>query len=707
MSRSSSRRLLVTAAAATSVALLASACGKSAAQPSTAPVAAAATHTSAAAPTSAAPSTSSTSPASPASPAKPAPQYAAGTPLISDGTATVTIAGTPVTFPTTVSEASWSPDGSRIAFVDGSGNVATARPDGSSMVVLVKPDQGSKLSGPSWQGGTVLYTEQNAAGTHFVRQAQAVGQSDHSSSEMSTPASTEKGTWTTVADASNPTSTEARNLFGTSSTLVFQAHSAKGQELWIHHEDSNARGGANSADQFAEGSWPALSADGALAFVGKGGGIEMATAAAMAKAYGTTPPATTLEADAANATHLTWTPDGKQIAYSTPTGIMELAAGQPGAAPTQLSAKPGVVSFLPTATDHIVTLSGTSPTDLVGASVSVSQHRWLTQTGTTPEPAGAGPHGPYAMSVTIIAADDPQTAQKELGWAGLYGPTLLSTGHGTLDPRLTTEIKRVLGTPNTQNPFDGLDTVTLVGAPGAFPANADAAITKLGYKVAHVSTAPKPDAATPTLAPAPIAVVDPADTAALTEAKADGARVMQLSAGKLAASDLTYLKGLDSTWDTTAPQIIAFGDRAFTAATAVPLKRFATPTEALGTTHSDFLAALAMNAMTTNVTIVPSNSPADILLAELSSPQKGYLLYSTSVATVDPTQGISPTLKALLDTRSANIDELDVIDTAAKLPANLATQLGALISGPLGTRALANQTADDVAKAEGASGHEE
>ncbi|MEY9929981.1 hypothetical protein ABH926_004623 [Catenulispora sp. GP43] len=445
-----------------------------------------------------------------------------------------------------------------------------------------------------------------------------------------------------------------------------------------------------------------MSAGGALAFVGKGGGIEVVAAAAMAKGYTTSPQATMVEDNAAGATHLTWTPDGKQIAYSTPAGIMEVAAGKPRAAPTQLSAKPGVVSFLPAATDQVVTLSGTSPTDLAGASVSVSRHRWLTQTGTTPEPAGAGPHGPYAMSVTIIAADDPATAQKELNWGGLYGPTLLSTGHGTLDPRLTAEIKRVLGAPNTQDPFPGLDTVTLVGAPGAFPSGADAAITALGYKVAHVSTAPKPGSSnSPTPPPAPIAVVDPSDTAALNEAKAEGARVFQLSGGKIAAADLSYLKGLDSTWDNSVPQIIAFGDKAFTAATAVKLQRFATPAEALGTTHADFLAALAMNSMATNVTVAPSGSPADILLAELSTPQYGYQLYSTSVVTVDPAQGISPTLKALLDTRSANIDEADVIDTTGKLPADLAKQLGTLIGGPLGAAAVANQTADDVAKAEG------
>ena len=158
-----------------------------------------------------------------------------------------------MTFPAAVSEASWSPDGSRIAFVDGSGNVATARPDGSGVIVLVKPDQGSKLSGPSWQGGTVLYTELNAAGTHFVRQAQVVGQRDHSSRELYTMVQ-HKGA-TDVADTSNPTGTELRALSGTTSTLVFQTHDAKGPDLWIHQQDSNARGGANPAVKLIDGSW--------------------------------------------------------------------------------------------------------------------------------------------------------------------------------------------------------------------------------------------------------------------------------------------------------------------------------------------------------------------------------------------------------------------------------------------------------------------
>lgn len=688
MSRSTSRRLLVTAAAATSVALLASACGKSSAQPG----AASATGNPAA---SSAPSASAASTAE----APAGQRYAAGTPLISDGSATVTIGGTPVRFPTTVSEASWSPDGSRIAFVDGSGNVATARPDGGSVVVLVKPDQGSKLSGPSWQGGTVLYTEQNSAGTHFVRQARAVGQADHSDNDLYIFASVSSSTVTNLDNTSNPAASVRSTVLGTHSTLAFQAPGTRGSEVWIHTADSNSRGGANPAHAVGAGSWPAVSGSGELAFAGANGGIDVVSAAALAKAYSSTPAATKV-ADAAGATHLTWTPDGGSIAYSTPSGIMEVAAGQAGAAPTQLSAKPGVVSFLPTASDEVVTLSGTSPTDLVGASVAVSRRRWLTQTGTTPEPAGAGPTGPHAMSVTIIAADDAATAQKELGWAGLYGPTLLSTGRGALDSRLTAEVTRVLGKPNTTDSFPGIDTVNLVGAAGSFPASVDGAITKLGYKPVHVTSAPQQSPNNP-VAPAPaIAVVDPADAAASNEAKAEGAHVIPLSGGAIGAADLAYLTGKSKDFGATPPQIVAFGDKAFAAISALKLQNFATPAEALGDTHADFLAAIAEGAG--ELTVAPADSPSDYVLASLSAPRySGQPFNAEAVVTVDPAQGISPTLKALLDTQSASISELDVVDTAGKLPADAVKQLGTLISGPLGVKAVGNQTADEVARAEG------
>src|SRR5262245_44454322 len=54
--------------------------------------------------------------------------YRTGSLLVSDGSRDVVIDGKAVTFPTAVQDAAWSPDGSRVAFVDGDGVVAVARP---------------------------------------------------------------------------------------------------------------------------------------------------------------------------------------------------------------------------------------------------------------------------------------------------------------------------------------------------------------------------------------------------------------------------------------------------------------------------------------------------------------------------------------------------------------------------------------------------
>ncbi|MFL6113702.1 MAG: hypothetical protein ACJ786_20435 [Catenulispora sp.] len=683
MSRITSRRIMVSAAAAASVALLASACGKSSPQPAATPA------TSAGTVPVAAPATPSGSASTPAGP-----QYAAGTALISDGSDTVTIGGTPVRFPTSVSEAAWSPDGSRVAFVDGSGNVATARPDGSSVVVLVKPDQGAKLSAPAWEGGVVLYTEQNAAGTHFVRQAQTTGQRDHSDhGELYVLGDAAHPDTPDLPDTSNPTAAVGKTVGVTITDLVFQTHGAKGPEVWFHETDSTARGGANPAQKLVDGSWPALSAAGGMAFVGTGGQIELLSAGSVRKMSTASP--TKLADGTPSATHLAWTPDGKSVAYSTPTGIEEIPVGRPGAAPTQLSAKPGVVSFLPAGSDKIVPLSGTSPADLAGASIALSRHRYLTQTGTTAAPAGGGARGTFAMSVTIVAADDPATAQKELSWGGLYGPTLLTTGHGVIDPRLTAEIKRVLGTPLPGlSMTDGVDTDYLIGDPSAFPAATDAAIKALGYRPAHVEAAPEPRKSQ---APTTIAIVDQGDTAAANEAKAEGCHVMTLADGKLSAADAMYINATDKDPQTDPPRIVAFGDKAYAVANALNLERFDLPSEALGTTHADFLAAIAAPGA---LVIAPDNSPADVLLANLSTTTHGHLRYDSSTVTIDPAQGVSPTLKALLDTGSASIDELDIVDTTGKLSADTVKQISALVGGPLGTPTVANQSLDDVAKAE-------
>ncbi|HMC72653.1 MAG TPA: hypothetical protein VKJ07_26095, partial [Mycobacteriales bacterium] len=95
----------------------------------------------------------STGPGASASPGhgsgSPAPVYTASVPTISDGTDKVVIGGVTVTFPSTVTDAAWSPDGTRLAYVDGDGNVATARSEGSGALVLTQAKPGVKRAQPA------------------------------------------------------------------------------------------------------------------------------------------------------------------------------------------------------------------------------------------------------------------------------------------------------------------------------------------------------------------------------------------------------------------------------------------------------------------------------------------------------------------------------------------------------------------------------
>ena len=70
---------------------------------------------------------------------------------ISDGTRYVVMNGTRVDFGTAVRDLSWSPDGSKAAFIDGDGDLVVSNPDGSGRVVVAKNPGGQNWSHPTWQ----------------------------------------------------------------------------------------------------------------------------------------------------------------------------------------------------------------------------------------------------------------------------------------------------------------------------------------------------------------------------------------------------------------------------------------------------------------------------------------------------------------------------------------------------------------------------
>ncbi|MEV6837799.1 hypothetical protein AB0N17_25375 [Streptomyces sp. NPDC051133] len=74
-----------------------------------------------------------------------------GTLTVSNGTKYVLINGHRVNFGVPVRDLAWSPDGSKAAFVDGSGNLDIADPDGGKRVVVAKNPGGQNWSHPTWQ----------------------------------------------------------------------------------------------------------------------------------------------------------------------------------------------------------------------------------------------------------------------------------------------------------------------------------------------------------------------------------------------------------------------------------------------------------------------------------------------------------------------------------------------------------------------------
>ncbi|MEY9843012.1 hypothetical protein ABH940_000060 [Streptacidiphilus sp. BW17] len=70
---------------------------------------------------------------------------------VSNGTDRVLINGSWVDFGVVVRDLAWSPDGSKAAFIDGSGNLDVADPDGSHRVTAARNPGNQPWSHPAWQ----------------------------------------------------------------------------------------------------------------------------------------------------------------------------------------------------------------------------------------------------------------------------------------------------------------------------------------------------------------------------------------------------------------------------------------------------------------------------------------------------------------------------------------------------------------------------
>ncbi len=396
-----------------------------------------------------APSTEKAEPAQPvaqsATPAHaPAPGNANGdanasAPSITNGTATVTIAGQSARFGSTVTDAAWAPDGSRLAYVDGNGNIATARPDGGDVHVLTRTDKGVKRAHPTWAaaGSTIEFTERGHDGVWRLVTVSSNG----------IASDTEQVDWLGGIESHGDTAPSAVATVGATpgdlalDLLAYQHAGPKGSEVWIL--DGNQR--EPSPVKVGAGSQPALAPDGKrVAFIGRGGQL-FVEAIVNGKGGATVQITFGIKGISSPA----WSPDGTRIAYRSAKDVESVSAKPKSATknPVRVESKtPGTPAYRPVAATTTFRLGASDP---IAAAVILSRSRWIDAAHQVGRPeSGAG-------VVTLIDTDDPGAAVTALDVTGMAGPVLFVHGR-TLDPRVRAEISRVLRpAPET--------TVTLVG----------------------------------------------------------------------------------------------------------------------------------------------------------------------------------------------------------------------------------------------------
>ncbi|WP_371498096.1 hypothetical protein OG871_18970 [Kitasatospora sp. NBC_00374] len=299
---------------------------------------------------SATPGSAAPSPSAPASPSTAAPS-AAATPAaavngtahsaltISDGTRYVLMNGTSVDFGTAVRDLSWSPNGAKAAFIDGSGDLVVANPDGSGRVVVARNPGGQTWSHPAWQVAAAdsQYQLQGKNNLFFAVSKDGVSRlkTVPATAVNGTPADLPLGNLSDPDVAPLPTTGNTWPNGGGHNGAAVYANTRTG-EVFIRDDYLRQQGSA-----IAKGSQPAISPDGDdVVFVRSVDGhdhiFELSDHGTTSKDL--TPHATT------DYTEPSWSPDGRTLAVRTPNGIATLPADG-SAAPAQVSGHPGLPAY--------------------------------------------------------------------------------------------------------------------------------------------------------------------------------------------------------------------------------------------------------------------------------------------------------------------------------------------------------------------------
>lgn len=255
---------------------------------------------------------------------------------ISNGTRYVLMNGTSVDFGTAVRDLTWSPDGSKAAFIDGDGDLVTANPDGSGRVVVAKHIPGQSWSHPAWEyvnyqnhvRQDILFTSTAGGATNLeLVMADAVD---------GTPDTLSGGPEEGDGLRDMP---QAGNTWPNTSKTSNRSVFANPQTGDVYIRDVYIR---DQVQMLTPGSEPALSADGEeVVFVRSVGGHDHIFEQ---KAHSKVPAKDLTPNAIVDYTEPAVSPDGATIAVRTPDGIATLPADG-SAAPTLISTDQGLPAY--------------------------------------------------------------------------------------------------------------------------------------------------------------------------------------------------------------------------------------------------------------------------------------------------------------------------------------------------------------------------
>ncbi len=262
---------------------------------------------------------------------------------ISTGSPYVVMNGTTVDFGVDVRDLAWSPNGRQAAFIDGSGNLDVANPNGTDRRIVAANPGHQTWSHPTWQVTATDKWEGVPAKDNLFFAAEKNGvtrlEAVSATANHGTPYLLPLGSYCCDDIAPNPTTQNTwPSVAGPEGRAVYE-NTANG-EVYIRDDYLRQQGGV-----LLSGSEPALAPSGEeVVFVRSVGGHDHIFVAE-ALFTGHPPVVKDLTPHATgNDTEPTWSQDGRTIAFRTATGT-DVVPANGSKAPVQLTSYVGLPAY--------------------------------------------------------------------------------------------------------------------------------------------------------------------------------------------------------------------------------------------------------------------------------------------------------------------------------------------------------------------------